>query len=777
MESFYGGRPGASFIIVKTYSSFNEMVTDFQRGAACTDVHFDEYVMISVDPNSNVSPEQNGRIYRRGYNYSDENTGGAEFIGTIAGPPGELSTIDILNFDDVTTGAQQNSQTLVSGVGTADNGTLVLGKDGDNYNDAIIWQYYEMMVQDETTHKYKNHIKLGFKIPCPVFDFDVQFTTADNAGIEKIIDNEGHLFYHKWKLKIPAPQKGDTVKAIEIIKCGKPSNNEDESYGNENVNYSTFEGAIPNEALTDSGFIAFLAARDIEINNQQTEDYTAQIKKSYDAYYSNIILAYKIVSYDPDGEEINSTLYYLDDYPIVKNIDISDTGYLIFTLPDGTKVRSSSAVIPSLNNIIIDEYGRVFFSWQKTDGSITNVQSDIEIPWVENMKFDQYGNFKIYWNTLEKDTTTNEPKVDENNNYIKKITNIDVGGAKFFTNMVMVNGALYVTYLGIQNEIMGLITEYNETSQEKITFDGLSENNLQKMNVDTLYYKDVNEGANIWYKKIFDIDTYINKYLENSSILSSIPRYTKGSVIDETIQTFATFVWRCRNAPGSWSLTADFTLSKPVDSSYTNLSNAIIGINFPEAQLMTNYGNNGKIISYTNINSATIVEGLENNNTYLTPSNATIFGSGSTYTNNLNNAASAHNCFNNYINNHAYKNLLLERFKLESLIKAAAVNSNGSYISTYNNMEDRQWPRNISPTLNERLTTLINTRFIPSELKRNGDRFIFSLSDSVSSTISQGYNYRLYENWVTTKSSSGASDEVRVTFTLPMEIIIHKTLE
>ena len=773
MESFYGGRPGASFIIVKTYSSFNEMVTDFQRGAACTDVHFDEYVMISVDPNSNVSPEQNGRIYRRGYNYSDENTGGAEFIGTIAGPPGELSTIDILNFDDVTTGAQQNSQTLVSGVGTADNGTLVLGKDGDNYNDTIIWQYYEMMVQDENTHKYKNHIKLGFKIPCPVFDFDVQFTTADNAGIEKIIDNEGHLFYHKWKLKIPAPQKGDTVKAIEIIKCGKPLNNESESYGNENVNYNTFEGTIPNDALTDSGFTAFLAARDIDINNQQTENYTAQIKKSYDAYYSNIILAYKIVSYDPDGEEINSTLYYLDDYPIVKNIDISDTGYLIFTLPDGTKVRSSSAVMPSLNNVIIDKYGRMFFSWQKIDGSITNVQSDIEIPWVENMKFDQYGNFKIYWNTLEKDTATNEPKVDENNNYIKKITNIDVGGAKFFTNMVMVNGALYVTYLGIQNEIMGLITEYNETSQEKITFDGLSESNLQKMNVDTLYYKDVNEGANIWYKKIFDIDTYINKYLENSSILKSIPRYTKGNVIDETIKTFATFVWNCDGAPGSWSLTADFTLSKPVDYSYTKLSNAIIGINFPDAQLMTNYNENGKIISYTNTSSAAMVEDLGYTDTWLTPSNAIIFGSDSTYTNNLNDAASAHNCFNNYINNHTYKNLLLERFKLESLIKAAAVDSNGSRISTYNNMESRPWPRRISPTLIERLTTLINTRFIPSELKRNGDRFFLSLSDDVSSTISQGYNYRLYENWINTNRSRGT----QVSFTLPMEIVIHKTLE
>ncbi len=152
---------------------------------------------------------------------------------------------------------------------------------------------------------------------------------------------------------------------------------------------------------------------------------------------------------------------------------------------------------------------------------------------------------------------------------------------------------------------------------------------------------------------------------------------------------------------------------------------------------MTNYDNNGKITSYTNINSATTVEGLGGIDTYLTPRNGTIFGSDSTtYTNNLNNAASAHNCFNNYINNHAYKNLLLERFKLESLIKAAAVNSNGSRISTYNNMEDRQWPRNISPTLIERLTTLINTRFIPSKLKRNGDRFIFSLSDNVSSTIS-----------------------------------------
>ncbi len=92
---------------------------------------------------------------------------------------------------------------------------------------------------------------------------------------------------------------------------------------------------------------------------------------------------------------------------------------------------------------------------------------------------------------------------------------------------------------------------------------------------------------------------------------------------------------------------------------------------------MTIYGNNGKIISYTNINSATIVEELGGSDTtYLTPRNGAIFGSGSTYTNNLNNAASAHNCFNNYINNHAYKNLLLERFKLESLIKSSAVNSN-----------------------------------------------------------------------------------------------------
>jgi len=77
MDSFYGGRPGASFIITKTYSSVQDMINDFQKGADCTDVHFDEYVMITVDQNDIQNRNDNGKIFRRGYDYSND-SGGAE---------------------------------------------------------------------------------------------------------------------------------------------------------------------------------------------------------------------------------------------------------------------------------------------------------------------------------------------------------------------------------------------------------------------------------------------------------------------------------------------------------------------------------------------------------------------------------------------------------------------------------------------------------------------------------------------------------------------------
>lgn len=84
MYSFYGGRPGAAFVIVKTFPSINDMILAFGQGSNYIDVHYDEYVLINTEDRND---KDNGKLYRRGYDYSN-NMGGAEYIGRLVGPAG-----------------------------------------------------------------------------------------------------------------------------------------------------------------------------------------------------------------------------------------------------------------------------------------------------------------------------------------------------------------------------------------------------------------------------------------------------------------------------------------------------------------------------------------------------------------------------------------------------------------------------------------------------------------------------------------------------------------
>ena len=77
MYSFYGGRPGNSFIIITTYRSIKQMTDAFKQGSAYTVVHYDEHVMINTD---NKNDPDNGKIFRRGYDFNND-MGGAEYIG------------------------------------------------------------------------------------------------------------------------------------------------------------------------------------------------------------------------------------------------------------------------------------------------------------------------------------------------------------------------------------------------------------------------------------------------------------------------------------------------------------------------------------------------------------------------------------------------------------------------------------------------------------------------------------------------------------------------
>jgi len=67
--SFYGGKRGASFVIVKNYPDIASMVRDFSQGGNFLDVKYDEYVIINT---VNKNNGDNGKIFRRGYDYNSE---------------------------------------------------------------------------------------------------------------------------------------------------------------------------------------------------------------------------------------------------------------------------------------------------------------------------------------------------------------------------------------------------------------------------------------------------------------------------------------------------------------------------------------------------------------------------------------------------------------------------------------------------------------------------------------------------------------------------------
>lgn len=95
MDSFYGGKPGSPFIIKASFETVEEMKAKFCKGPAYKDVWFGEYCIIDAVSNNSYD---NGKIYRRTFNYQDE-AACAEYICKITGPEGGtphfiLSSID-----------------------------------------------------------------------------------------------------------------------------------------------------------------------------------------------------------------------------------------------------------------------------------------------------------------------------------------------------------------------------------------------------------------------------------------------------------------------------------------------------------------------------------------------------------------------------------------------------------------------------------------------------------------------------------------------------------
>ena len=288
MDSFYGGQPGISFIIVEQYDSVEAMLNAFAKGSSYENVKYGEYVIIDTVMNlNNKRSLENGLVYCRGFNYQEpfaevpdrknysvqseyelamrkyfQGPGaGAVYVGQIAGPQGEAPYLQFMPESEVKALEDEYQGTgkidIVSGE-THDNITYsycnIKDKDG-NYAGCVLgftFPYHVIKIHGESISPYdeKGHYDESQK----------QWTYSDL--IEKESGNDDSKpFYSMWKLLVPKGIHGTDLSSIGIDDVTK-------EYYYVTKDYNTAEAGVTERH--NMGFY-YKVIKDITFNKETAE--------------------------------------------------------------------------------------------------------------------------------------------------------------------------------------------------------------------------------------------------------------------------------------------------------------------------------------------------------------------------------------------------------------------------------------------------------------------------------------------------------------------------
>lgn len=309
-ESFYGGRRGASVVIVKSYDSIAEMQTEFDS-VACP-VDYDSYVVV----NTNVDGIESSVLYRRTLD-------GPVKVGTLgssSGGGGGTSSGGIL---DLVLTIPSSVPTPIDGQGeySKTNKSLVPGYYTDEegnpaYNDSIKWVYTNVISEDKTSSK----TYVGFTFPYSIVDFEASLVDKndENNPVIKRIDDGAHPFYNKWSLKIPRGQKGNSFKNLRVVSA------------------SWINAYFPD------GFADGFILRDDNPDSQ------------------HLIYDYQ----NEDSGELET--YYLGKYSIINNVLFSDDGTLSFVF-NGNKTVSYTKKVKWISSVNLSEDGTLTFEYNNRE--------------------------------------------------------------------------------------------------------------------------------------------------------------------------------------------------------------------------------------------------------------------------------------------------------------------------------------------------------------------------------------------------------------------------
>lgn len=404
-NSFYGGKHGISFILVEHYDSIKDMVDNFKRGGAYSDVSYGEYVIIDTWINlNNKTSIENGIIYKRGFDYleqpkvfpdkedfKDSNGnlnkvsyekavleycyrpgGGAIYVGKIVGPQGETPKMEIMPESVV-----KNYTDVWSGNGKLD---IIAGNKQKNVT------YAYCNIRDE--HDNIVGCVVGLTIPYHYFEFSAKSVSAYSGNFD------------------------------EDTKTWSYTGLAQKTYGNDDKDpyYSKWNINIP-KGLHGIDFVALGVDSDTMQYYYQTRDYTKT-------------------------EEGNVTRYNLEDifHRVIKKTSFDDTTsefVIDYTVGNSDRIKARF-----LYDISFDEESnkiKVEYSDYENGEHVSKLIGS-PIKFIEKIEYDNSDQYvKVYYNT--KDATNNQ-EIDVIEKKFKVIENIGLNN----------NNKIVVTYNTVNSE-------------------------------------------------------------------------------------------------------------------------------------------------------------------------------------------------------------------------------------------------------------------------------------------------------------------------------------
>lgn len=415
MYSFYGGRQGASFIIVRTYSTVAEMVNYFKQGPNYTTVHYDEHVLINTENKNN--PE-NGRIYRRGYDFTNE-LGGAVYVGTIVGPAGRAPMLELTTMAEVDRKQAAEGFDIRKGSGSYGpvDGNIIPGKTADGtFNDEIQWNYCSIRNEnDEDSTAY-----IGFKIPYTVIEFTANTVspyynrsnqTDDfvNQNLSNRTDDASHPFYESWNFNIPKGIKGDTLKNFRVMTADNSisayDGQDDDVTNSRKVlvyDYYHYDAQEEGEPVT-----IYLGDYNMIDGITIGEDGTFTVDYAHDdnLVYTKLFKWIKSVTldgntghvtilYNHDTDVDGTATKYETDLRWVNNLTIGTNGQVTLKYTTGEDVQVDQK-IKWINSIEMAANGTVTVNYNNGDPATV---FDKEIQWIDNITLTDAGLLTIVYN-------------------------------------------------------------------------------------------------------------------------------------------------------------------------------------------------------------------------------------------------------------------------------------------------------------------------------------------------------------------------------------------